>query len=384
MRMAEVVGADDAVAAGAILRWRPHDVNVLAQAGSIWQDRSAMRGVTAGVLLLAAAICLPGLVSAADGQDRGALYRSVNPSVVVIRAHGRDVDASGLTRFLETGSGVLVSADGKVVTAAHVVQAMDEISVEVVGGETVAARVVNSAPAADLSLLQLDHVPAGARIATMGDSDRVRIGDPVIIVGAPYGLAHSLSGGLISARWAPNTVYPAIPLAEFLQTDATINTGNSGGPMFNMAGEVIGIVSHNISKSGGSEGLGFVVSINTARQLLLGRASFWSGLDGRLVQGPIAQILNLPQPSGYLVKTVAKGSPAEMLGLHGGTQLATIMGESLVVGGDIILQVQGIAVSELATHSGLRDLMLKTPSGGEFTMTIMRLGQVVQIKGRFP
>ncbi|HYB70324.1 MAG TPA: trypsin-like peptidase domain-containing protein, partial [Candidatus Bathyarchaeia archaeon] len=190
-----------------------------------------MRGVTAGVLLLAAAICLPGLVSAADGQDRGALYRSVNPSVVVIRAHGRDVDASGLTRFLETGSGVLVSADGKVVTAAHVVQAMDEISVEVVGGETVAARVVNSAPAADLSLLQLDHVPAGARIATMGDSDRVRIGDPVIIVGAPYGLAHSLSGGLISARWAPNTVYPAIPLAEFLQTDATINTGNSGGPM---------------------------------------------------------------------------------------------------------------------------------------------------------
>ena len=112
-----------------------------------------------------------------------------------------------------------------------------------------------------------------------------------------------MSAGWISARWPANSVYRAMPLAEFLQTNATINTGNSGGPMFNMAGEVIGIVSHNISKSGGSEGLGFVVTSNTVKRLLLERPTFWSGLEGQLISGPIAQILNIPQPVGYLVKT---------------------------------------------------------------------------------
>ena len=87
-----------------------------------------------------------------------------------------------------------------------------------------------------------------------------------------------------------------MPLAEFFQTDATINTGNSGGPMFNMAGEVIGIVSHNISKGGGSEGLGFVVTMNTAKQLLLEKQSFWSGLEGVVLSDRVADLLNLPHP----------------------------------------------------------------------------------------
>src|SRR6266446_10792039 len=199
-------------------------------------------------------------------------------------------------------------------SAAHVVQSMDEIRVEFVGGEAVAAKVIASEPAADLALLQLDRVPQGALVATLADSDTVRVGEQIIIVGAPYGLSYSMSVGWISARWAPNTVYRRMPLAEFFQTDATINTGNSGGPMFNMAGEVIGLVSHTISKSGGSEGLGFVVTINTAKQLLLVRKSFWSGLEGHLISGPIAQILNLPQPTGYLVKTVARGSAGEAVG----------------------------------------------------------------------
>jgi S1-C subfamily serine protease len=221
-------------------------------------------------------------------------------------------------------------------------------------------------------------------VATLGDSDRVRVGDPVLIVGAPYGLSHSMSAGWISARWPANRVYRAMPLAEFLQTNATINTGNSGGPMFNMAGEVIGIVSHNISKGGGSEGLGFVVTINSAKRFLLERPSFWSGLDGRLISGPLAQILNLPQDTGYLVKTVTKGSPADAVGLRGGSALATIMGEQLVVGGDIILKVQGIQVGDLSEHRRVRDILDAVPPGAEFTMTVLRLGQVIQLKGRHP
>jgi S1-C subfamily serine protease len=340
--------------------------------------RSSLAAVLAGIALLQC----PGL---ADAQTLGDVFRLVNPSVVVIRAKGSDVEgAGGLTRFTETGSGVLVSADGKIMTAAHVVHSMDEINVEFLGGETVPARVVSSEPAADLSLLQLQRVPAGARVARLADSDRVRVGDPVFIVGAPYGLSHSMSAGWISARWPANSVYRAMPLAEFLQTDATINTGNSGGPMFDMAGEVIGVVSHNISKSGGSEGLGFVVTINTAKRLLLERPSFWSGLEGQLISGPVAQILNLPQPTGYLVKSVARGSAGAAVGLRGGTVLATIMGEQLVVGGDIILKVHGVPVGDVSDHRRVRDLMDTIPPGGEFTMTVLRLGQVVELKGRHP
>src|SRR6266850_4775804 len=273
--------------------------------------------LVSALVIGAAPVGLPG---PAGAQSVGDVFRKVNPAVLVIRAKGQDVEAAagGLTRFTETGSGVLVSADGKVMTAAHVVHSMDEINVEFLGGETVSARVVSSEPAADLSLLQLQSVPKGVKPALLADSDTVRVGDQILIVGAPYGLSHSMSAGWISARWPANSVYRSMPLAEFLQTDATINTGNSGGPMFNMAGEVIGIVSHNISKSGGSEGLGFVVTINTAKTLLLERPSFWSGLDGRLISGPIAQILNLPQPTGYLVKSVARGSAGDAVGLIGG------------------------------------------------------------------
>ena len=282
-----------------------------------------MRTLAMAMLTSCALLWAPALACA---QSVGQVFDKVNGSVVVIRARGQEApDAgSGLVGFTETGSGVLISADGKVMTAAHVVQAMDEINVEFIGGETVRARVVASEPAADLSLLQLERVPQGSLVAKLANSDTVRVGDPVIVIGAPYGLSHSLTTGLISARWPPNTVYRRMPLAEFFQTDAVINTGNSGGPMFNMAGEVIGIVSHNISKSGGSEGLGFVVTINTARQFLLEKHSFWSGMEGELISGRLAALFNVPQPVGLLVTAVAKDSPAARAGVRAGDMKATL------------------------------------------------------------
>ena len=341
-----------------------------------------MRALLTSLLLMAAT--LTGAAVPAGAQSVGEVFRKVNPSVVVIRARGRDVSASGFTNFTETGSGVLISADGKVMTAAHVVHAMDEITVEVLGGETVKAKVVASEPAADLSLLQLERVPKGALPAKLADSDAVRVGDQIIVVGAPYGLSHSLTSGLISARWAHNTIYRTMPLAEFFQTDAVINTGNSGGPMFNMAGEVVGIVSHNISKSGGSEGLGFVVTGNTARQLLLEKRSFWSGLEGQILTDRQADILNLPsQKLGYIVKTVAKGSPADVAGVRGGTTTITIDGEALVVGGDIILSVEGIEVTK-GSLIKVRETLNQLRSGDVFKATVLRAGRVLELTGRVP
>jgi S1-C subfamily serine protease len=341
--------------------------------------------VKQGALVLLA-IVLVAAACPADAQTVGEVFRAVTPSVVVVRAKGREVSANGAeTHFDETGAGVLISPGGDVMTAAHVVHAMDEVTVEFMGGESVPARVVASEPGADLSLLRLTRVPTGARAARLADSDTVRVGDQVIIVGAPYGLSHSLSVGWISARWPPNSVYRAMPLAEFFQTDAVINTGNSGGPMFGLTGDVVGIVSHNISKSGGSEGLGFVVTANTARQLLLERRSVWTGLEGQLLTDRQGDILNLPPGQlGYLVKIVAKGSLGETLGLRGGTTTATIDGERLVVGGDIVLSVAGIAVNTAADLARIRQTLNELGTGQPFTMTVLRAGRVLDLAGRTP
>jgi S1-C subfamily serine protease len=201
-------------------------------------------------------------------------------------------------------------------------------------------------------------------------------------VGAPYGLSYSLSAGLISARWKPNTVYKTMPLAEFFQTTATINTGNSGGPMFSSTGEVVGIVSHNISKSGGSEGLGFVVTINTAKKLLLEKRSFWAGLEGQVLTDEQADLLNLPPGStGFIVKTIAKGSPADAMGLRGATMIANLGGDQLPLGGDIILAVEGIK-AEAANLTKIRDLLSSKPVGSPYKVTVLRAGKVLELPGK--
>jgi S1-C subfamily serine protease len=176
-----------------------------------------------------------------------------------------------------------------------------------------------------------------------------------------------------------------MPLAEFFQTDAVINTGNSGGPMFSMKCEVIGVVSHNISKSGGSEGLGFVVTANTARQLLLEKPSFWSGLEGQLLSEEQADLLNLPPGNlGYLIKTVARNSPADLIGLRGGTKLATITGESLVLGGDILLSVEGVPVTSAASAARIRERLNALKPGDPYKVTALRAGRVLELTGRVP
>ena len=179
-------------------------------------------------------------------------------------------------------------------------------------------------------------------------------------------------------------MYPAFPLAEFFQTDATINTGNSGGPLFNLAGDVIGIVSHNISKGGGSEGLGFVVTINTAKDLLLARRSIWTGLEGHTLSGDLAAIFNLPQPEGFLVKTVAKGSPAAEAGIRGGNRTAVIDGQTLVVGGDVLLAVDGIPAGNLADYNRMREHLQRLAPGAPITVTVLRAGRVLNLVGKAP
>ena len=154
--------------------------------------------------------------------------------------------------------------------------------------------------------------------------------------------------------------------------------------MFTMKGEVIGIVSHNISRSGGSEGLGFVVTLNTAKRLLFQRRSFWSGMEGLMLSEELANLLNVPpKTTGYIVKTVVKDSPADQLGLRGGNQMVTISGEEVPLGGDIILEIQGIPMGR-QTVGKIRDALSALSSGRPFKVTVLRAGQVVELTGQIP
>jgi len=237
-------------------------------------------------------------------------------------------------------------------------------------------------PAADVALLQVERVPEGVQPAKLGDSDQAEIGDEIFIVGAPFGMSHTLTVGHLSARRQPNATFGSMETTEVFQTDAAINQGNSGGPMFNLAGEVIGVVSRIVSRSGGSDGLGFVVTSNMARRLFA-EPTVWSGLEGYLLTDEIARVFNVPTArAGLLVQRVAHGSPAERFGLRGGDLPAVIAGEEMIVGGDIVLAVDGIALGEQRAYESIRKRMIDIRDhSGSLRLTVLRAGAIVELTG---
>lgn len=328
-------------------------------------------------------ILTPLLLTPVQAQSLREVFKRVDDSVVVVRTTQTEV-AAGPERhpvsILGLASGVLISEEGHVITAAHVVQTANRVFVEFLSGELIEAKVVGSEPAADVALIRLTRQPPPqAQTAKLGDSDKVEVGDQIFIIGTPLGLNHTLTAGHISARHKPNKMYSGMLLAEFFQTDAAINQGNSGGPMFNMAGEVVGIVSHIISRSGGFEGLGFAATSNMARGLLLERKSFWSGLEGYFLSGELARVFNLPQEGGMLVQRVADNSPAALIGLRAGMIKATIEGENLIVGGDIILEVQGIPFDR-TTYRKIRDRLSELDVGEIISVKVLRGGERIELR----
>jgi S1-C subfamily serine protease len=318
----------------------------------------------------------------AEAQEVRSLFQRVRPSVVVVRTLETALSPGpgrGLVTAGGLGSGTIISADGRILTAAHVVQAADRVGVELQDGRFFMARVVASSPRADVALLQLESPPADLVAARLGDSDSLQTGDEIIVVGAPYGLSYTLTVGHVSGRIQPRTTISGVSM-ELVQTDAAINQGNSGGPMFNLKGEVVGVVSHILTLSGGFEGLGFAVTSNVAAELLLSTGSFWTGVEGLLLTGELARLLNVPQPAGVLIQRVGAGSPGAALGLRPGTFPVRIEEEELVLGGDIVLEVGGIQVSEAPGAEDRMDRHLRSlPTGAAITAKVLRGGAVVSL-----
>lgn len=307
------------------------------------------------------------------------IFKKVDPSVVVIHTQERVV-VQGTTGFLQKtagglGSGVVISKDGLIITAAHVVQVSDKVYIEFTDGKKYPAHVISSSAIADVSLVKLELLPDKLSVAKLGDSDKIEIGDEVFVIGAPYGIGHTLTTGYLSGRRMESILDSQLGLVEFLQTDAAINRGNSGGPLFNRAGEVVGIVSHIKSGSGGSEGLGFATSVNVARKLLLEDKTVWTGLEIFPLEGKLAAALNV-SGGGMLVQRVARNSLGDFLGLQAGSIPVTIGNRKILIGGDVILSLNGIKLNKIEDALKVRDNLIKLPYGSRIDMKVLRAGEV--------
>ncbi|MCK5701979.1 MAG: trypsin-like peptidase domain-containing protein, partial [Cyclobacteriaceae bacterium] len=284
------------------------------------------------------------------------------------------------------GSGVLISAEGLILTAAHVVQTAEDVKVVFKNNEIIPAKILAPEKVADVALIKLVWPPSDKNIyiPKVANSDKVKTGEQVFVIGSPYGLTQSLSVGHISGRHEKKSVSHNMTLMQFFQTDAAINTGNSGGPMFNMNGEVIGIVSYILSESGGFQGLGFAATSNMATKLLLEEKGIWFGIDGVLISGGMAKILNLPQGGGILVQKVADLSPGAIMGLQGGIYKMEIEEQEFTVGGDIILTIQG---QKVENENDMLDLGKKIKALNEkdiMKLTVMRGGKIVELNYSIP
>lgn len=327
-------------------------------------------------LMLMAFLLVAGQALAGDSLRD--LFKKVGSSVCVLKTHGSQASSSGEkgpARDYGLGSGVLISSDGKVLTAAHVVNLADAVVAEFASGEKIPATVVSTVPPADVALLQLERMPTDVAPAVLGDSDLMQVGDRVMIVGAPFGLGNTMSAGYLSGRHKLSEQLESLVDVEILQTDAAANKGNSGGPMFNMNGEVVGIVSAILTRSGGFDGISMVISSNVSRNLLLEEKAPWFGLDAVILE-KYAAAFNVPQKAGLLVKHVAEGSIADALDLKGGDKVIKIGKRELLIGGDVILEVAGIVVtSDLENLKKIRKTILEMERGDTLAVKVLRAGK---------
>ena len=319
-------------------------------------------------------------------QELPKLYDDVSSAVVFIDVVSYDYSQVSTLQKVSTqsalGSGVLVSRTGAIWTAAHVVQAAEEIWVEFNDGDKYRAKVVTSNPNADVALLNIEDEfeLKEKKVATIGDSNEVKVGEDVFVVGAPHGFKQSLSRGIISGRHVPENMSNGFERVEFFQTDAAINPGNSGGPMFNMKGEVIGIASSIYTTTGGFDGIGFAVAANVAKELLSEQANAWTGMESMVLSSKMARILNVPQESGILILKVSSKGSAAKIGLRGGFIPSTIAGREILLGGDIILEIAGVKVIDNTAAYQVRQKLKNLPKGKKFSMTILRQGAVHEAK----
>ena len=309
----------------------------------------------------------------------------MSPAVVMIT--GQSINPYRLqgrvTRVL--GSGFLIDPSGTILTNSHVVFGLQSLTVTMDDGSIVAAKVVGADPIFDLAVIQIPK-PRGAPLPTvkLGDSDHLRPGEEVIAIGNPLGLDQTVTRGIISGI---NRILPETPLSltePLIQTDAAINPGNSGGPLLNRCGEVIGINTAIVAEA---QSIGFSVPINLAKSALPsllkeGRVIRpWVGFHGQLIGPELRKLLQVPLVDGLLVEVVEPGSPADKAGIRGGVMELSIGGSSFLLGGDIVVSLNGAPMNEPDKLAGI---MRGLKVGGRIKLKLFREGKYVELEYSLP
>jgi S1-C subfamily serine protease len=312
------------------------------------------------------------------------LFKRVSPSVVFISAVS--IDPFKVINRVKTviGSGFFISKDGLILTNSHVVFGRHVIIVTLDDGSKTLAKLLGADPIFDLAVLQVPTPPEGHPAANLGDSQTVQIGEEVLAIGNPMGLEQTLTRGIVSGvnRILPeSTLSMTLPL---IQTDAAINLGNSGGPLVNRCGEVIGVNSSILTDA---ENIGFALPINIAKQVIpqlmqQGRVIRpWVGIHGRLVKREDLAILNIPLVDGFLVETVEPGSPAQRVGVRGGDLPITILGTEFLLGGDVVTEINGQSLDAPET---LVKLVRSLKIGDKMSLAIYREGKTRTVEFDLP
>jgi putative serine protease PepD len=325
-----------------------------------------------------------------DGTVAG-VYKAVSPSVVTVMV--KQTRAATAPRGLQPqlpqlpqqpdaegeGSGVIVDAQGHILTNEHVVNGATEVSIRLADGSEYSAKVVGTAPDSDLAIVQANIPADKLAVATLGDSNAVQPGDPAIAIGSPFGLDQTVTAGIVSGINREFGTANGRPMRGLIQTDAPVNPGNSGGPLLNAKGEVVGITTSIESPVRGSVGVGFAIPSNTAKQLLPKLVAGdkiehpYLGISGIAITTAIAQQQKLPVQTGVLVGEVAPGGPAEKAGLKGG---AAANATGAPVGGDIITAVDNRPIKSVPEISGYLDTKAV---GDKVTLTVLRDGKQMDI-----
>jgi S1-C subfamily serine protease len=315
----------------------------------------------------------PSTVPAGRGMTVNEIYERAASGVVQITSVGANIG----TAAAQQGSGFVVDKAGHIVTNYHVVRDADQIRVSFSNRDTVEARLVGTDPSTDLAVLQVDTSASALTPLPLGDSDRVQVGDPVVAIGNPFGLDRTATSGIVSALQRLITAPNFFTIDHIIQTDAPINHGNSGGPLLNSRAQVIG-VNTQIETGGvtsGNVGIGFAVPSNTVKDVVAqimrtGRVDHaYLGIGGRAVSADVAETYNLPVEKGVLVESVRNGTGADNAGLRGGDTEVVVAGETFVLGGDIIVSVDG---KQLSSVEQLRDAIAGHKPGDKVSLVIYR------------
>ena len=318
-------------------------------------------------------------------QSISQMFESLDSSVVIINVIESKTTGRGNVKekvsFGAMGSGVLINSTGQILTAAHVVNGADEIQVTFKDGQKLKAKVEGLSRVADVAIIKTMGRIKNPKPAKMGDSDKIKIGSKVMVIGSPMGLNHSLSVGYISRKESVNTHSSDFSRMEFFQTDAAINTGNSGGPMFNMDGEVIGIVSSILSRSGGFEGIGFAATINIIKDLLIDHRNSWLGIDVFVLSDPLTKAFNIPEnmEAAILVENVTLNSPAYFMGMKGGYVNMTVGKTNITIGGDIILAIDEYPLDNKDNIKKALAYFNALPKGEKYTIKVLRAGEIKEL-----